>query len=352
MLSIIIPTFNRCQQLKLTLLSIVKSGTSRDLFEIIIVDNGSTDETENIVFGIIQSNLNTKIRYVFDNIPGLLTGRHRGAQEANGDIFVFVDDDIVVTEHWLDTIIEVMSVRNDVSFLTGPNIPEFATDPPNWLNWFWKETPYGGKECAWLSLLDMGENEIEIDPGYVWGLNFTIRRRDFIDLGGFHPDNIPKKLQHFQGDGETGLTNKGKNKKALYHPLVAIKHCIPQNRCTYEYFDERSYYQGVCASFYSIRENGGKLDEEILQITTANHTKINPAKPNLKERIKIRTRMRKLVNYFLVSEKSKLELILKKRFVAKFHDGYMFHQNAVKNNSTLRQWVIKEDYFNYKLPEL
>jgi hypothetical protein len=56
------------------------------------------------------------------------------------------------------------------------------------LKWsFYDATCDGGRSSGWLSLLDLGEIEREIDPNYVWGLNFAIRRRALHDLGGFHP---------------------------------------------------------------------------------------------------------------------------------------------------------------------
>ncbi len=61
MVSIIIPTFNRCQQLKVALSSIVNLVTSCDSFELIVIDNGSTDETKNIVTELINKNVNIKI---------------------------------------------------------------------------------------------------------------------------------------------------------------------------------------------------------------------------------------------------------------------------------------------------
>ena len=48
-------------------------------------------------------------------------------------------------------------------------------------------------------------NAIKVtDPCLIWGLNYAIRRQVLFDVGGFHPDNIPKALQRYQGDGETG----------------------------------------------------------------------------------------------------------------------------------------------------
>lgn len=69
-------------------------------------------------------------------------------------------------------------------------------------------------EDEWLSLLDIGQDVPNIDPNYIWGLNFSIRKQTMYDCGGFHPDLVPAYLQCWQGDGETGLTKKIKKNSA------------------------------------------------------------------------------------------------------------------------------------------
>ena len=202
--SIIIPTLNRCDQLNRTLLSLINLKTPSNLFEIIIVDNGSTDSTAFIVKKYQDENSNIDIRYFYDSNPGLLTGRHLGAKESKFDILTFIDDDVHVSSTWLDTIIEVMENKKDIVFLTGPNLPLYESYPPVWLSYFWSEK-YNLKKMGWLSLLDLGNNVIEISPDNVWGL----RKNKFEELGGFNPDCITNQYKQFQGNSESVLTQKG-----------------------------------------------------------------------------------------------------------------------------------------------
>ena len=168
MTSIIIPTYNRAYQLLLTLQSLVRLKTSRDLFEIIIVDNGSSDTTKEVVSKCQIENADITIKYFYDDTPGLLTGRHRGAFESKGDILTFIDDDVNLSTTWLDSIINVMKEREDIAFLTGPNLPLYESYPPKWLDYFWNKA-YGGQHCGWLSLLDLGNEIKEVHPNFVWG---------------------------------------------------------------------------------------------------------------------------------------------------------------------------------------
>jgi len=334
--SIIIPTFNRADQLNRTLFSLLELKTDRNLFEIIVVDNGSTDNTKEIVDSYIELNKNTTIKYFYDAIPGLLTGRHRGAQEAIGDILTFIDDDVHVSSKWLDTIIEVMTERTFISFLTGPNLPLYESYPPEWLDEFWSVSPYGGKMCDSLSLLDINKPEVEIDPNYVWGLNFTIRKDVFTELKGFQPDNMPPHLQMFQGGGEIGLTEKAKkyNKKALYHSGVLVYHEVPSSRLTLEYFDKRAYYLGLFLSYMYLRKKQN--------IVTHSY----PKKLSLKS---LKRSFKKIFKKGSdITQKSPVML----RYDQKVKEGYDYHQKIFQENDVIKEWVYKEDYLDYRLPKL
>lgn len=316
-------------------------------YEIIIVDNGSKDNTNELSATFINEYPKHNIRYYYDEIPGLLTGRHKGAAEANGEILSFIDDDVKLDATWLKTIIEVMGSQREITFLTGPNLPLYESDPPSWIEYFWKKA-YNGKYCGWLSLMDLGNEPIEIDPNFVWGLNFTIRKSAFIELGGFHPDNIPSKYQMFQGDGETGLTVKGREKgmKALYHPKVLLYHEVPNSRMTFEYFDKRAFYQGVCNSFSTIRRNAKLNNEAEIPLTNKKITLRNLV--NYSKKV-----VNGILNKFVfksTNETPSEVQELKKRFTLKTEEGFEFHQKQFTSNKLVKDWVLKENYFDYKIP--
>jgi glucosyl-dolichyl phosphate glucuronosyltransferase len=346
MISIIIPTCNRCKSLKITLESILNQDFVRD-FEVIVVDNGSIDETKNICAEFSPTIKN--FIYHYDEVPGLLTGRHKGAMISSGEILSFIDDDVELSTGWLNGIDDCFRESPDVHFVTGPNLPKYESYPPPWLNYFWNTTPYGGKMCTWLSLLDLGHEKIEVDPTYVFGLNFSIRKQTLFELKGFHPDCIPSHLQQFQGDGETGLSIKGRRLgyKAIYTPKALLYHCVPSSRLSAEYFEKRAYYAGVCNSYTALRDK--------------DFTRIVPAVSIIQKRKKVR-----IVKDWLVSIKGKLNqyfgkapigdalpesiIELKRILYDREKQGYEFHQKAFHSDEQIRQWVLRDNYFDYRLP--
>ncbi|MBD2148873.1 glycosyltransferase family 2 protein [Pseudanabaena sp. FACHB-1277] len=331
----VIPTLNRDKYLRGCLISLVHQHFNIDQYEILVIDNGSVDTTKVSTHTIISLFNQHHIRYIYEPEPGLLSGRHRGALEAKGNILVFVDDDIEADPDWLSAICESF-YDPLVQLVGGRNLPKYESTPPEWLQYFWVEHPFG-QYLGELSLLDFGEQVQEIDANYVWGLNFSIRRQALFDLGGFHPDCIPKHLQHFQGDGETGLTIKANQLgyKAIYQPKALVFHQVPRSRMTYEYFEQRYFYQGVCNSYTKIRELG-------------HLPKVNRFS-EIKYLIKSLLKKTKQITF---NHRSSKEFILKSHFLKFLELGCRFHQESVRKNPLLLNWILKSDYWDYKLPNI
>jgi glycosyltransferase involved in cell wall biosynthesis len=329
--SFIIPTYGRAQSLKRTLQSMVSFALNQDA-EIIVVDNASPDDTAKVCKEYAQGLPQGKFRYFFEPIPGLLSGRHRGAQEAAGDVFIFLDDDVVLHANWWKGLQEAFSSSN-VGMAGGPSYPVYEVSPPDWLEGLWEDFE-GGRHCGHLSLINQGNTPKEIEPIYIWGLNFSIRRDVFFSCGGFHPDCMPKSLQRYQGDGETGLSRKIQSSgyRSLYHPDLAVDHYIPAYRLEPQAFESRAFYQGVCDSYTRIREKG----------CVANKNRMNPFQ-------KIYRSLQKKAEHKKVLKASTLEEIEILMNIA-YRGGYEFHQGEVRKDPSLLDWVLKPDYFDYSLP--
>ena len=103
-LSCCIPTLNRSRSLARAIRSLCNQTLEPGSCEILIVDNGSSDNTRGETEGIMREMPHHRIRYLFEPEPGLLSGRHRGALESNGEILVFLDDDIEAAPGYLHAI--------------------------------------------------------------------------------------------------------------------------------------------------------------------------------------------------------------------------------------------------------
>ncbi|MFM6818533.1 MAG: glycosyltransferase family 2 protein, partial [Dolichospermum sp.] len=200
-ISVIIPTRNRANLLEKFLLSLKNQTLAISSYEVVIIDNGSTDYTKSLVEKYIP--IITNLKYIFEPNPGLHSGRHRGFLESQGEILVYGDDDIEVFPQWLETIYHSFQENPDVAMIGGKNLPQFESNPPSWLEKMWQPNQSGEQILGYLSILNLGDEVKFVSPYYIFGCNFAIRRSILETARGFHPDGMPQELIKYRGDGES-----------------------------------------------------------------------------------------------------------------------------------------------------
>ena len=96
--SVIVPVYND-PRIEDCILSLLSQDYSKELYEIIVVDNNSNDSTPEI---IQRSN----VKYLRENRKGSYFARNKGLEVASGEVAVFIDADCVADPHWLSTLLE------------------------------------------------------------------------------------------------------------------------------------------------------------------------------------------------------------------------------------------------------
>ncbi|MCY1517289.1 hypothetical protein D9M68_519620 [compost metagenome] len=259
----------------------------------------------------------------------------------SGEILCFLDDDVELNPTYLKNLHQLFSEHENVCLATGPCLPAYEITPPDWLSYLWTTNEYG-KHCGWLSLLDFGIVNKQIHPNFVWGLNFCIRKKTLLELGGFHPDYMPQHLQKYQGDGETGLTLKAAANayEATYSPQLALKHYVPKERLSPEYLKKRAFFQGICESFTQLRK-------EYLSVSVVNKHYRKGIRDHLHPYYK-------WVKVFLHQKRDQappeIRTLLKMLHEIE-RSGYDFHQQQFYNDNKIRGWVLKDNYWDYNLPQ-
>jgi glycosyltransferase involved in cell wall biosynthesis len=335
--SVIIPTYNRSDLLERSLTHLSKIEPPRNEWEVLVVDNGSKDNTKDVVHAFAAKIAN--LRYLFEPRPGMMMGRHLGCEQAEGEILCYLDDDSFVDRKWLCGIEQAFS-DPDVVLAGGPDLPKYESDPPEWLEYFWRPRE-GGRMLGELSLIDLGGPPRSVSTRYVFGCNFNIRKDIFLKIGGSHPDCLPKKLQKYQGDGETAVSRKltDLGYSAFYSPDIKIHHFVPSSRMTIEYFRERHFYEGVCVSFRQIRQEAG--------IEKARES-AGPDRKNGKLREYVKSlaslRGRSAVENPQLTEVENQYQKVKAATGEGFKAGKEFHRAAVENDPALLEYVLRENF--------
>lgn len=357
-ITVIIPTLNRGSLLKKAIDSIINQTLTRSNYEIIVVDNGSTDSTKGIV--LEYSKVVDNILYIYESTPGLHSGRHCGFLNAKGDILVYADDDIEAFPTLLETIKKGFDDR-EVAMVGGKNLPNFESNPPEWLQILWSPNEIGNRILGYLSILDLGNQPKSISPNYIFGCNFAIRRSILEEAGGFHPDGMPQELIRYRGDGESHVSQyvESKGYKALYHPKASVYHWVSHSRMTKEYFCLRAYNQGISDSYTQIRKNYQLGDEQkkinpkisFSKILNKGKSFYNRAKtkPLLRLAKKIFDKIQNQQNNIANPINSDLWEI-QSQINEAYQKGFDFHQQETTNNPDLLEWVLRPNYWDYKLP--
>ena len=329
--SIIIPTASRPTAIRGAIKSVLEKILDSTDTELIIVDNNTNEELSQDLKNYCMK-LSHKLSYIYEPSTGLSAARHRGAEVALGDLLTFLDDDVEVSDSWLSAVRNSFT-NPQVVMVGGPSIPKFTCSIPDWFWIFISRTNYGGWMNEWLSLLDIGRDVPNIDPNYIWGLNFSIRKQTMYDCGGFHPDLVPTHLQCWQGDGETGLAKKVQQKKlrADYCQEALVYHICDQKRLNINYFKKRGFYQGVCASYSKIRE-----------IKYAALYNVFFYKLKLRISIFFRYFFCLSINFRYNKIDKKVIKLIKKSCEA----GFLFHHQAVISNPDLLSWILRANYFS------
>jgi glucosyl-dolichyl phosphate glucuronosyltransferase len=332
--SIIIPTAGRPVAIKTAIHSLLALTPEQFDAEIIVVDNNTSADLSADLFAFCGL-LSGKVKYIREQSPGLTAARHRGAMEAKGNLLTFIDDDVEVSSSWLSTIQQGFA-DSDVGMVGGPSIPKFTCSIPVWFWDFIEPTAYGGWMSTWLSLLDIGQDVMDINPNYIFGLNFSIRKDVMLSCGGFHPDLVPKALQRWQGDGETGLTMKVNDSKyrAVYLRDAMLLHLCSADRLNVAYFQKRAFFQGVCDSYSQIR--AGQQPAMSLQ---------KEGSPSI---ISLLHSAARKGYRFMQGEDARWSregAAVKQLTNKSYMDGWLFHQHEVAADAALLEWVQRKDYF-------
>lgn len=331
--SIIIPTAGRPVAIKSAIQSLLMINPEQYDAEIIVVDNNTSDELSSDLAAYCNS-LKERVRYVQERSIGLSAARHRGAYLAEGELLTFIDDDIEVSTTWLPAIQRGFADPS-VAMVGGPSIPKFTCSIPAWFWDFLGPTPYGGWMCSWLSLLDIGRDVMDVNPNYIWGLNFSIRKKAMNACGGFHPDLVPKAYQRWQGDGESGLTMNVQNSeyRAAYIQDAMLLHLCNVDRLNTDYFQKRAYFQGVCDSFTQIRSGRPPLKG----CRPSGQSTLYSGVRSLAGRVYKSLRGQRTLW-------SREGALVKNLTMLSYREGWEFHQREVAADPELLEWVRRKDY--------
>jgi len=119
--SVIVPTYNRAHLLKQLLWSLAHQDYPKDRYEVIVVDDGSSDETPEVI-NELRHQLPYTFKYLRWSRHGVAAARNFGAQHSKGELLAFTSDDITVAPDWLTNAVRYFQ-HADIGGVEGKTVP-------------------------------------------------------------------------------------------------------------------------------------------------------------------------------------------------------------------------------------
>jgi glycosyltransferase involved in cell wall biosynthesis len=230
-LSVIICTYNRDRHIERALQSLIDQDFDKSAYEIIVVDNNSTDKTPEIIQEFKEKHPQYQIVLTKETRQGLSYARNKGIELAKGTYISYIDDDGIARNDYIRQIKNYTAqFPGDVAF-GGKVLPEYET----------------GKEPVWMSkyieriisIVDLGNEIKTLQKTYPVGCNMIFKKSLFDKIGRF---NTALKLR--SDDKYIFLKIREAGYRILYLPDVVVRHFIDAFRTTLPYVIKISKLNG------------------------------------------------------------------------------------------------------------
>lgn len=251
LVSVVICTHNRSRYLTQAINSLLKQNTDSQDYEIIVVDNCSTDDTRNVMNEFINNTNNNLIRYIYEAKVGLSYARNAGWLSASGRYVAYLDDDGIAAGNWIESIIDVFeNVSPMPGCIGGKSVPNWEVARPEWLS----NDLLGG-----LAVIDWSDTPFfitDISVNWLIGGNIAFPRSVLEQLGGFElgMDRTGEKMLS-NGDILIEKQIQKAGYRCYYNPSMEIHHTIQKERLEQGWFTNRYYWQGISDAFMNKIEN-------------------------------------------------------------------------------------------------
>jgi len=233
--SVVLSTYNRADRLPFALDALLAQSQGA-AYEVIVVDNNSTDSTRAVIDHAIARS-DGRVRYLFEPRQGLSYGRNAGIAAARSPIIAFSDDDVRVAPDWIAQLKRTFDAHPEFDYVGGRVLPRWLAPPPRWLT-----------DAHWapLALQDYGDQPIVSScerAVCLVGANLAFRRRVFDVVGLFTPslgrvkDGIGSTEDH---DMQLRAWKAGM--RGLYDPGLCAEADVTPDRLTKSY--HRRWHRG------------------------------------------------------------------------------------------------------------
>lgn len=233
-ISVVVCTFNRAALLRGALESLATQSLDPKIYEIVVVDNGSTDETQATVDAFKRKHPGHHVVSVRETQQGLAHARNTGMRCSRGRYIAYIDDDARADRKWLEVGVRLVEELEPMC-IGGKVIPVYEAKKPSWYKDGY-ETRTWGPSARFLS-----KRESFSGSNMIWSRSVLER------FGGFDV-RVGVKGPHLGLGEETALFNRiwdsVENPTFFYSPELIVYHMVPAWKMTISYQLKRRFSWG------------------------------------------------------------------------------------------------------------
>lgn len=243
--TVCICTLNRVKYLGATIEAVLKQDLPRGRFEILVVDNGSTDGTSEMVSVRFGADTRVPVRCIREETPGLSRARNRAIAETTSEFLVFLDDDAIPEPGWLALLADVFASSGKIGVVGGGVVPVYEGGEPPWFS--------NRVNCIFMPLAGIEKRSEAHYPRYPYGVNLAFRRTVFEKVGLFREDLGYKGTRLIPSEEvEIMLRIERGGGTIVYEPHALVRHVIPAARLVRKRLRQREYSYGL--SLYELEK--------------------------------------------------------------------------------------------------
>jgi glucosyl-dolichyl phosphate glucuronosyltransferase len=249
-ISIVIATYNRAPLLQ-NALEHLRHQQYEPGDEIVVVDNGSTDATADVITRAADG-LPVPLVHLREPAQGKTPALIAGLAAARGDVLALTDDDVLVGTDWIEQMRGIFA-NPSIDLVGGRVDPIWERPAPSWLH-IGDEDRYGHLASP-LALLHYGEAQ-ELGLRTAVGANLAVRRPVLEALGGIAP-HLGRQRGTLLGGEDADLCQRAvaAGYRCEYHPELRVRHWVPAERMRVRYFLRWFFWSGVTHAV--IEDSGG-----------------------------------------------------------------------------------------------
>lgn len=228
-ISVVICTYNRAAYIQDAMESLYHQTIAKEQYEIIIVNNNSSDNTIAVCEAWIAAHKDAHYAFYNEGRQGASFARNTGAALANGHLLCFMDDDAIAESDYLERIIRFFEEHPDAGGLGGRIIPKYIPEEPNWMSYYVSSMVGNFDYSPTVSIFSANKYPLES--------NMIIRKIDFDAINGFNVD-LPGVVGTLRigGEGKDFFFKlKALGRVIYYDPAIRIQHVVETSKLTKEY---------------------------------------------------------------------------------------------------------------------